>query len=73
MIVVRPIRISSRARALWRERPGDRCIALQFREIRSGGCCSAGAAVLPWPGVGTEANSCATGVGVRLCGRVVYQ
>jgi uncharacterized protein (DUF779 family) len=47
MIVVRPIRISSKARAMWRERPGDRCIALQFREIRSGGCCSAGAAVSP--------------------------
>jgi hypothetical protein len=47
MVLVRPIHISSKALALWRERSGDCCIALQFREIRSGGCCSAGAAVSP--------------------------
>jgi hypothetical protein len=45
MVVVRPIRISPRARDLCRERAEERCIALQFREIRSGGCCAAGAAV----------------------------
>ena len=47
VVQVRPIGISARARALWRERGGERCIAIQFRDLRSGGCCSAGAVVSP--------------------------
>lgn len=47
MIHVCPIRVSAGARAVWQKRGAGHCIAIQFHEIRGGGCCAAGAAVQP--------------------------